>query len=344
VDRGGPYHGTDEAAGQPREGEGGSPLPALRKPERGIPADGSRRPGAALRYLAAKKYLYLLLAPCVVYFLVFHYAPLYGVLIAFKEFSFSKGILRSPWVGLANFEYMLGLSDFRGVFWNSLSLSFLRLLFGFPFPILFALMLNEMHARAYTKVTQTVIYFPYFISWVVIGGILVMFLSPSWGAINDLIKSLGGKPVFFLSERPYLKPIVVLADIWKNAGWGSILYIAAITGINPELYDAAFIDGADRFQRIRFITIPSIASVIVIMLVLRIGQIMNNGFEQIFIIQNPSNLSYLEVFETYVYRVGLVSGRFAFGTTVGLFTSSIGFVLLLAANKAARLLGQESIW
>jgi putative aldouronate transport system permease protein len=321
-------------------------LYSMKPSVRQVQADGRRRApsGSLLRYVAAKKYLYLLLLPAVVYFIVFHYVPMYGVIIAFKDFSFSKGILKSAWVGLANFKYMLALGDFREVFWNSLSISFLRLVFGFPFPILFALMLNEMRAKLYTKATQTIIYFPYFISWVVIGGILVMFLSPSWGVLNDFIKYLGGKPIFFLAERRYFKPIVVLADIWKNAGWGSILYIAAITGINPELYDAAFIDGANRLQRIRFITLPSIASVIMIMLILRIGQIMNNGFEQIYIIQNPSNLSYSEVFETYTYRVGLVAGRFAFGTTVGLFTSTIGFILLLAANRAARVFGQESIW
>jgi len=295
-------------------------------------------------YAHKKRFLYLMLVPAVAYFVVFHYIPIYGVIIAFKDFNFSKGIVGSPWIGMENFRYMFGLGDFWEVFVNSLSISLLRLAIGFPFPILFALLLNEMRGRTYQKITQTIIYFPYFISWVVIGGILVMFLSPSWGVFNDFIKSLGGKPVFFLAERKYFKPIVVLSDIWKNAGWGSIIYIAAIAGINPELYDAATIDGARRMQMIRFITLPSIASVIVIMLILRIGQIMNNGFEQIFILQNASNLSYSEVFETYTYRIGLVGGRFSFGTTVGLFTSSIGFLLLLAANRAAAAMGQESIW
>ncbi|MCS7462533.1 ABC transporter permease subunit [Paenibacillus doosanensis] len=297
-----------------------------------------------VRYLNKKKYLYLLLLPCVAYFLVFNYVPMYGVLMAFKDFNFAKGIVHSPWVGFDNFKYMFGLSDFYKVFWNSLYLGVLRIVFGFPLPIILALLLNEMRNLAYQRVTQTVIYLPHFISWVVIGGILVNFLSPAWGIVNIFLKQLGVDPVFFLADPHYFRPVVVLSSIWKESGWGSIIYLAAIAGINSELYEAASIDGASRMQKLWYVTLPGIKSTIVILLILRLGQVMNNGFEQIFVLQNPMNLDVSEVFETYAYRVGILGGRFSFGTTVGLFTSVIGLIFLLAGNRIAKLLKEDGIW
>lgn len=298
----------------------------------------------AMRYINKKKYLYILLIPAVVYFLIFNYVPMYGIIIAFKDFNFSKGILGSPWIGFENFRYMFGLSDFYTVFWNSLYLSFLRLVIGFPFPILLALLLNEMRNRTYQRITQTIIYLPHFISWVVIGGILVNFLSPSWGVVNIFLKQFGFEPVFFLADTNYFRPLVILSSMWKESGWESILYLAAMVGINTELYEAASIDGANRFQRIRYVTLPGIKSTIVILLILRLGHIMGNGFEQIFVLQNPLNLSVSEVFETYVYRVGLIGGRFSFGTTVGLFTSVIGLIFLIASNQIAKWMKEDGIW
>ncbi|MCU6794695.1 ABC transporter permease subunit [Paenibacillus sp. WQ 127069] len=298
----------------------------------------------ALRYLNKKKYLYILLIPCVIYFLIFNYFPMYGVIIAFKDFNFAKGIVGSPWIGLDNFRYMFGLSDFYTVFWNSLYLSMLRLVFGFPFPILLALLLNEMRNRTYQRVTQTIIYLPHFISWVVIGGILVNFLSPSWGIVNIFLKQIGMDPIFFLADNDYFRPLVIISSIWKESGWESILYLAAMVSINTELYEAASIDGANRLQKMRYVTMPGIKSTIVILLILRLGQIMGNGFEQIFVLQNPLNLGVSEVFETYVYRVGLIGGRFSFGTTVGLFTSVIGLIFLLASNQIAKWLKEDGIW
>ncbi|MCY9661680.1 ABC transporter permease subunit [Paenibacillus chondroitinus] len=297
-----------------------------------------------LSYLNKKKYLYLLLLPCVVYFLVFNYVPMYGVLMAFKDFDFSKGIIHSPWVGFDNFKYMFGLSDFYKVFWNSFYLGVLRIVFGFPLPIILALLLNEMRNMAYQRLTQTIIYLPHFISWVVIGGILVNFLSPAWGLVNIFLKQLGIDPVFFLADPHYFRPVVVLSSIWKESGWGSIIYLAAIAGINSELYESASIDGASRLQKIWYVTLPGIKSTIVILLILRLGQVMNNGFEQIFVLQNPMNLNVSEVFETYAYRVGILGGRFSFGTTVGLFTSVIGLIFLLAGNRIAKWLKEDGIW
>ncbi|WP_276355525.1 ABC transporter permease [Cohnella caldifontis] len=297
-----------------------------------------------LRYLNRKKYLYLMLIPGVAYFLVFNYIPMYGVVIAFKNFNFAKGILGSPWIGFENFKYMFGLSDFYQVFWNSFSLSLLRLAFGFPFPILLALLLNEMRNRSYQRITQTVIYLPHFISWVVIGGILVNFLSPSWGVLNLFLKQMGFEPVFFLADTAYFRPLVVLSSIWKDSGWESIIYLAAISSVNSELYEAASIDGAGRLKRLWHVTLPGIKSTIVILLILRLGMIMNNGFEQIFVLQNPMNLEVSEVFETYAYRVGILGARFSFGATVGLFTSVIGLVFLLASNRIAKWLKEDGIW
>lgn len=298
----------------------------------------------ALRYLNQKKYLYILLIPCVLYFFIFNYIPMYGVIMAFKDFNFAKGILGSPWVGLDNFRYMFGLSDFYTVFWNSFYLGILRLLFGFPFPILLALFLNEMRNLVFQRVSQTIIYLPHFISWVVIGGILVNFLSPTWGVVNIFLVKLGLDPIFFLADPDYFRPIVILSSIWKESGWGSIIYLAAIAGINSELYEAASIDGAGRLKKLWYITLPGIKSTIVVLFLLRLGQIMGNGFEQIFVLQNPMNLDVSEVFETYAYRVGILGGRFSFGTTVGLFTSVIGLIFLLIGNTIAKLFKEEGIW
>lgn len=300
--------------------------------------------GRATRQLLRKKYLYLLLLPGVVYFLVFNYVPMYGIVIAFQDFNFSKGIWGSDWIGWSNFQYMFGLSDFYRVFWNSFALGLLRIVFGFPVPILLALLLNEVRNKTFQRVTQTVLYLPHFISWVVIGGIMINFLSPAWGLINILLKDLGLEPVFFMGQPEYFQPMVILSSIWKEAGWGTIIYLAAISGINEELYEAARVDGANRFQLLWHVTLPCIKSTIVVLLILRLGQIMGNGFEQIFVLQNPGNLEVSEVFETWTYRVGILGGRFSFGTAVGLFTSVIGVIFLLMSNWIAKRMKEDSLW
>lgn len=299
---------------------------------------------AGWRYFCKNRYMYLLLLPCIIYFLVFNYAPMYGLIIAFKDFKFSTGIFGSAFCGLDNFTYLFGLGDFYRVLGNSLLLSLMKLVICFPLPIILSLALNEIPFFRLKKFSQTMIYLPYFISWVVIGGILVNLLSPSWGIINEAIKQLGGEPVFFLGSAKYFRGIAIVSHIWKNAGWDTILYLAAVTAISPELYEAATIDGASRLQRIRYITLPGIKTTIVILLLLSIGNIMNNGFEQIFVLQNASNLQVSEVFETYTYKLGIVNGRFSFATTVGLFSSTVGFVLLLIANAGAKLAGEDGIF
>ncbi|MBE5041143.1 ABC transporter permease [Ructibacterium gallinarum] len=298
----------------------------------------------ALQYFNKKKYLYLMLLPCVIYFILFHYVPMYGIVMAFKDFDFGKGIWNSPWIGLENFRYMFSLPDFYSVLKNSLTLSLLRLLFGFPMPLLLALMINEIRMVKFKKTVQTIIYLPHFISWVVIGGILVNFLSPTWGVVNKILGSFGVEPIFFMAEEKYFKWMVVLSSIWKEAGWGTILYLAALTAINPELYEAARIDGANRFQQLYRITLPCIVPTIVTLFILRTGTIMSNGSEQILVLQNSQNLSVSEVFETYTYRVGIIGGRYSFATTVGLFTSVIGTVLIVCTNRISKMMGENGLW
>lgn len=295
-------------------------------------------------YFLKNRYLYLLLVPCVVYFIVFNYVPMYGLVLAFKDFKFSEGIMGSAWVGLANFKYLFNLDTFYKVFGNSLSLSLLKLVIYFPIPIILTIALNEIPFIKYKRISQTMLYLPYFISWVVIGGIMVNLLSPSWGIINSAIRALGGEPVFFLGSAKYFRGIAVVSNIWKNVGWDTIIYFAAVTAINPQQYEAATVDGASRLQRIWYITLPGIKSTIIILLLLTIGNIMNNGFEQIFMLQNASNLAVSEVFETYTYRLGIINGRFSFATTVGLFSSVVGFTLLMIANAVAKLTGEEGIF
>lgn len=295
-------------------------------------------------YLRANYQYYVMLLPCVAFFILFKYVPMYGIVLAFKDFSFRKGILGSEWVGFYNFTYMFGLGTFYRVFANSLVLSLLRIVFCFPVPILLALMLNEMKSRSYKRITQTIIYLPHFISWVVVGGMLINFLSPTWGIVNLLIKQLGGEPIFFLGSDTWFRPIVVLSDIWKSAGWDAILYIAALAGIAPELYEAAEIDGANRVQRIWHITLPGIRATIVTLFILRMGGLLSNGFEQIYMLQNGNNQMVSEVFETYSYSMGLLGGNYSLATTVGLFQSVISFVFLLATNIMAHRIGEEGIW
>ena len=298
----------------------------------------------AIKYLNKKKYLYLMLLPCVAYFIIFHYIPMYGVTIAFKDFNFSKGILRSDWIGLENFRYMFGLEEFYNVFKNSITLSLLRLLCGFPMPVILALMLNEVRCLKLKKTVQTIIYLPHFISWVVVGGIITNFLSPTWGIVNNILVKFDIEPIFFMAGTKYFRPIVVFTSIWKEAGWGTILYLAAITSINPDLYEAAMLDGAGRFRQMLHVTLPCIVPTIITMFILRTGTIMNNGFEQILVLQNSQNLSVSEVFETYTYRNGILGGRYSFATTVGLFTSTIGLIMITVTNKLSKTIGEKGLW
>ena len=300
--------------------------------------------GRFLRYVMKKKYLYLLCLPGLIYLVIFRYVPIYGIVIAFKDFSFKKGILGSPWNNFAHFTQLFGSSKFYEVFFNSISLSLLRLLINFPIPILLALLLNETKSPFFKRTTQTMMYLPHFISWVVVSGIMINFLSMNDGMINQLIFAVTGAKINFLGSEEWFRFLIIVTNIWKEAGWSTIIFLAALAAINPEYYEAAKVDGANRFQMIWHITLTGIRDTIVIMLILQIGSMMSNGFEQIFLFQNNLNMSVSEVFETYTYRMGIMQGRFSFSTAVGLFQGAVGAILVFGSNRIARAMGQASFY
>lgn len=309
-----------------------------------IIAEGTRvRKIPKWKYWSKYKWLYLFLIPGLTYLLVFKYIPMFGIVIAFKDFSLIRGIWASPWIGLDNFIYLFESNDFYKVLRNSLMLSLCQIVFGFPAPIVLAVMLNEVRNVMFKRVTQTVLYLPHFISWVVLAGMIINFLSPSTGPINAILKSLGHEPITFLLLPEYFRTILVSAEVWKSVGWGTIIYLAAMTGIDPSLYESAKMDGASRTQQIRHITLPGIASTVSVLLILQMGYILDNGFEQVYLLYNPSTYEVADVFETYTYRIGLMDGRLSFAAAVGLFKAVVGLALVLVANRIARLFGNH-IW
>ncbi|MFE5322072.1 ABC transporter permease [Paenibacillus sp. NPDC056579] len=289
--------------------------------------------------LRKHKYYFVLLLPGLLYFLLFHYWPMAGVAIAFKDFRLLDGITGSPWAGLKWFRILFDSPDFWTALRNTVLISFYKLLFNFPAPIVLALLLNEVYQATFKRVVQTIVYFPHFLSWVILGGILVSLFSNNTGVTGIL-----GWTTSPLMDPEKFRGMLVLTEMWKEVGWGTIIYLAAITGINPELYEAAKIDGANRLQLVRHITIPSIANTIVIMLILRTGQILHVGFDQIFVLYNPLVFDVADVLDTYVYRVGITMGRYSFATAAGLFQSVVGLILLLMTNAAARKMGERGIW
>ncbi len=296
------------------------------------------------KYLLRNRYLYLMCLPGTMFLLVFKYIPMYGIIMAFQDFNFKLGLFKSPFNHFANFTQLFTSEKFYAVLSNSVLLSLTQLIVSFPIPILLALLLNEIGKRVIKQSAQTLMYLPHFISWVVLGGILSNFLSMNDGLINMLIQQLGGEKINFLGSTQWFRTIIIGSNIWKEAGWGTIIYLAGLSAINPEFYEAATVDGANRFQKIWHITLPGVGDTIIIMLILAIGNIMNNGFEQIFLFQNDLNISISEVFETYTYRIGIVGGRYSYSTAVGLFKSVVGAILIFSANKIANRMGKASFY
>ncbi len=297
-----------------------------------------------MKYFKQNYWLYLFLVPGMIFLLIFKYIPMVGIVIAFKDFNITKGVFGSPWAGLKHFSYLFQSNDFYRVFRNSILISVYRLAWGFPVPIILALLLNEMRSQAYKRTLQTVLYLPHFISWVVVVGMVYNMLSPSTGIVNFFISKAGGKPIAFLTGAKYFRTILVVTDIWKGAGWGTIVYMAAMAGIDPSLYEAAIIDGASRIQRIFYVTLPCISATIIVLLILRTGSILNNGFEQIYLLSNALVNDVAEVFETYTYKVGLREGRFSFAAAVGIFQSAVGCIILYVNNYLAKKIGGEGLW
>ncbi|HML45707.1 MAG TPA: ABC transporter permease subunit [Clostridia bacterium] len=282
--------------------------------------------------------------PGLIFLITFKYIPMYGIIMAFQDFNFKRGIFGSPFNHFANFKQLFSSAKFAAVFVNSVVLSTLRLIISFPIPVLLALLLNEIRSKGFKRVSQTLMYLPHFLSWVVLAGIAVNFLSLNDGMINEIISYFGGTKINFLGAADWFRTLIIGTNIWKEAGWGTIIYLASLSSINPEYYEAATVDGANRFQKIRHITIPGISGTIVIMLVLAVGGLMNNGFEQIFLFQNSLNISVSDVFETYTYNIGIVGGRYSFSTAVGLFKNVIGTILIFTTNQFAKKLGGSTLY
>lgn len=288
--------------------------------------------------------LYALIAPVVIYYIVFHYLPMYGVQIAFKDFIASKGIWESPWVGFKHFERFFNSYFFERLILNTLTISLYTLLVSFPVPIILALMLNEVKTKWFKKTVQTITYAPHFLSVVVVVGMLFIFLNPSTGIINHLIVALGGESASFMTDPKWFKTLYVMSDVWQTMGWSSIIYLAALSGVDHQMHEAATIDGASKLQRIWHINIPTIAPTIVILLILNLGSVMAIGFEKIFLMQNSLNLESSDVISTYVYRAGILDAQYSFSAAIGLFNSLVNFTLLVVVNFIARRVNETSLW
>lgn len=288
--------------------------------------------------------LYSLLVLPLIYYLVFKYGPMIGNVIAFRRFRPGGPVLGTEWVGLKYFNMFIHDSTFWQVFKNTLTLSGLSLIIGFPIPIIFALLLNELKGNKFKRFVQTASYLPHFLSTAIVAGMIMEILSPSSGVINMIIKSLGGKTINFLSEPGWFRTIYVSSGIWQGMGWGAILYLAALSNINMELYESAKIDGANRWKQTLHITIPGILPTVVTLLILNIGGLLGVGFEKIMLLYNPLTYSTADVISTYLYRLGLQSSNFSYATAIGLFEAIIGLILVYSANLVSRKLTENSLW
>lgn len=280
--------------------------------------------------------LYLLILLPVVYFLVFRYWPMYGVQIAFKEFSPSQGIWGSPWIGFEHFKTFFEQYNFWEIISNTVLLSVWNLIIAFPIPIIIALLLNQLRQEKLKRFIQTAIYAPYFISTVVLVGMLYVFFAPDGGMVNNIIQLFGGKPILFMQQAAWFRPLYIFSTVWQETGFASVIYLAALAGIDPHLHEAAIVDGASKLQRIRHIDLPGIAPTIVVLFILAVGNLMNIGFEKVFLMQNELNVDISEIIPTYVYKMGILQAQYSFSAAVGLFNAAINLILLIIVNKTAK--------
>ncbi|MEK8129121.1 ABC transporter permease subunit [Paenibacillus filicis] len=278
----------------------------------------------------------MLLFPALIYFAVFKYIPMAGIIIAFKNYNMVLGLWDSPWVGLQNFRDFINGVYFWDIMGNTIIISLYKLLFGFSAPVVLALLLNEVSAQGFKRVVQTITYLPHFLSWVIVYGLMVALLAPGDGLINVLMKENGLTPVSFLTEPAWGRPLLILSEIWKDIGWGAILYLAALAGIDPSLYEAARMDGASKWRQLWHVTLPGISGVIILMLILKLSHILDAGFDQVFMFANTFNQEKVDIIDTWVYREGLERLRIGLATAVGMFKAIIGFALVLITNKLAK--------
>lgn len=294
--------------------------------------------------LSEQKYLILLIMPGLIYYLIFQYVPMYGMIIAFKKFDIVKGILGSPWVGLKYFEMFISGPYLFRLIKNTFSISFYSLLWGFPAPIIFALLLNELKSIRFKKLVQTISYLPHFISLVIIIGILKQLCSPTTGVINAVIQIFGGQPINFFQQSRWFRTLFISSSIWQGFGWGAIIYIAALTNIDMQLYEAARMDGAGRWRCMWHITLPGIAPTITILLILRLGDLLSVGYKKIILMYNPGIYEVSDVVNTYVYRSGIQNQQFSYASAVGMMNSVISFILIIICNSLSRKVSETSLW
>ncbi|WP_318614776.1 ABC transporter permease [Sporosarcina sp. YIM B06819] len=299
---------------------------------------------ATLKKIKKHWQLHLLIFIPLVFLITFKYVPMAGVVIAFKDYSVVKGIAGSDWVGLKYFEYFFNSPNFALLIKNTLGLSIYGLIVGFICPIILALALNEVQNARFKKFAQTLTYAPYFISTVIMVSIIILFLSPSAGLLNNILGLFGIEANNFLGNPSYFKSIYVWSDVWQNAGYATIIYLAALAGVDTQLYEAAKVDGANRLQKIINVDIPGILPIIIVLLILNIGTIMSLGFEKIYLLQNPLNINSSEVISTYVYKIGLLGANFSFASAVGLFNSIVNFILIISANTISKKFSSSSLW
>lgn len=290
--------------------------------------------------------LYIFLLPAIVWFAVFGYIPMYALTIAFKDYSFKLGFLHSPWAGLKYVKDFFGYYDFWNLIRNSFFISIIKIIFSFPAPIILALMLNEVKTKKFKSIVQTVSYLPYFVSWAVVGTMFIKMLSPSGGIINEVLINLGiyKESYYFLAEPKFFYITVVFTEIWKNVGYGSIIYLAALSGIDPSLYEAAAIDGAGKWKQLKYITLPGIKFVIGLSLILSMGGLLKAGFEQVLIFQTPPTIPYSEVLETYSVRKAFLEGNFSYATLVTLFQNTVCLVFIVITNYTVKKISDVSVW
>nr|WP_307564058.1 sugar ABC transporter permease [Paenibacillus sp. V4I7] len=309
-----------------------------------VATSSATRSSTMIGRLVRNRWLYFMVLPGLLYFLIFKYWPMYGIFIAFKDYQPFLGFWDSPFVGLKHFESLFSDSNFLVLFRNTLILATYNILFFFPLPIVIALMLNELRQEFIKKTVQTLIYIPHFMSWVVVVGIAYIFLTTEGGIVNELLVRYGGEKINFLVSNDWFRTIITAEVIWKEMGWGTIIFLAALAGVDTQLYEAARMDGANRIRQLWHITLPAIRSTIVILLILRLGHFLDTGFEQIFLMLNAMNREVGEVFDTYVYSVGISQGQYSFSTAVGLFKSIVGLILVLVSNHLAKKFGEEGIY
>lgn len=297
-----------------------------------------------LHYMKRHKWMYLLMLPGIIYFIVFKYVPMAGLVISFQNYSPYLGILESEWVGWENFKTFFMNPDFKMLLVNTFSISILNLVFFFPMPILLALLLNEIKNKFVKKSIQTMIYIPHFISMVIVASITFTLLNTESGIINQIVYALTGEKLEFLADPKYFRWIIVLQNIWKETGWGMIIFLAALAGVDTQLYEAAQVDGAGKLRQIWHITLPAIKSTIIIMLIMKVGTLLNTGFEQIFLMKNSLNSSVAEVFDTYVYTLGITQGAFSYSTAVGMFKSLVATVMVVTTNWICKKCGETGLY